>query len=148
MSNILKRLTWVTAVMLILTTGLFWNSLPADAQGHRDGAGGSAAEGDEAKVILVHTPGDELFSGVVHPEAALYEAPFNIEAAAGEHLGYVEELEEFGVEVHQVSEVLLKNTSALKDLVEELNLLKFSGDDWTNNDRMAQEAYFESNLET
>ena len=147
MPNILNRLTRVEATLILAASLLllFWNSFPANAQSHHTG---SAAEWDKAKVILVHTPGNELFPGMIHPEAALYEAPFNIQEAADEHLEYVEKLKSSGVEkVFQVSEILLQDPSTLKDLIVELDLLEFSGSNWTDDDQKAQEKYFENNLE-
>ncbi len=146
MPNILHRFMRVNT-LLTLTTGLlslFCHPLLADTQSHFDT--GSTAEWDQARVILAHTPGDELFSGAIHPEAALYEAPFNIKAAAEEHLNYVAALQDTGVDVLQVSEVLLHNPLALKHLVTELDLLKFSGDNWTDRNKTAQQQYFAHNL--
>jgi arginine deiminase len=71
---------------------------------------GSKAEWHPAKMILMHTPGNEIFLGVVHPSAALFEKPFSLKQAASQHLKYIEELEKQGIKVHTVVDVLLKGT--------------------------------------
>jgi len=48
------------------------------------GQAGSAAEWQQAKTVVVHTPGDEIFFGLVHPAAALYERPFSLDGARRE----------------------------------------------------------------
>ena len=35
--------------------------------------------------ILMHTPGQELFNGVIHPLAGLFEDYFDVDKAAEEH---------------------------------------------------------------
>lgn len=65
------------------------------------------AEYDPAQLILMHQPGDELFDGVIHPAAALYEHYFNVEAASAEHLGYQEMLRKNGITVLTVHDVLM-----------------------------------------
>jgi len=69
---------------------------------------GQRAEWDLPKKILMHTPGDEVFMGVLHPEAALYEKPFDVKTARAEHLKYIERLRKHGAEVYRVVDVLLK----------------------------------------
>jgi len=71
---------------------------------------GQKAEWEYPKKILMHTPGDEVFMGVLHPEAALYEKPFNLQIADAEHLKYIDRLREHGAEVYRVVDVLLKGT--------------------------------------
>ena len=65
-----------------------------------------SSEWDYAKVILMHTPGDELFDGVIHPYAGLFEYYFDVDAAAQEHMGYIEALENNGIQVYTVKELL------------------------------------------
>lgn len=65
------------------------------------------AEYTKAHVILMHTPGQELYDGVIHPAAGLYDDYFDIDAAADEHRGYIKMLKANGIEVHTVEEVLL-----------------------------------------
>ena len=65
-----------------------------------------SSEWDHAKAILMHTPGEELFYGVVHPYAGLFEYCFDVDKAAEEHRGYIAALENNGVEVYTVREIL------------------------------------------
>jgi arginine deiminase len=58
----------------------------------------------------MHTPGDELFLGVLHPDAALFEKTFSIDRAAAEHRAYIRALEERGVDVTTVVDTLLAGT--------------------------------------
>ena len=64
------------------------------------------AEWDHAKAILMHTPGEELFDGVIHPYAGLFEYYFDVDMAAEEHRGYIEALKRNGIEVHTIRELL------------------------------------------
>ena len=64
------------------------------------------AEWSEAGDILMHTPGPELFNGVIHPSAGLFEHYFDVEQAAAEHREYIRLLEKNGIRVHTVYEVL------------------------------------------
>ncbi len=66
-----------------------------------------AAEFTRARMILMHTPGQELYDGVIHPAAGLYDNYFDIDAAADEHRGYIRMLSNNGIEVHTVEEVLM-----------------------------------------
>ena len=64
------------------------------------------SEWDYAKAILMHTPGEELFNGVIHPYAGLFEYYFDVERAAEEHRGYIAALENNGIEVYTIRELL------------------------------------------
>ena len=64
------------------------------------------AEWSKAGDILMHTPGQELFNGVIHPSAGLFENYFDVDKAADEHVGYIEMLEKNGIRVHTVMEIL------------------------------------------
>lgn len=64
------------------------------------------SEWDCAKEILMHTPGEELFDGVIHPYAGLFEYYFDVDKAADEHKGYIRALENNGIKVHTVRELL------------------------------------------
>lgn len=64
------------------------------------------AEWSEACEILMHTPGPELFNGVIHPSAGLFEHYFDVEQAAAEHREYIRLLEKNGIRVHTVYEIL------------------------------------------
>ena len=64
------------------------------------------AEWNPACEILMHTPGAELFNGVIHPSAGLFEHYFDVEQAAAEHRGYIRMLEQNGICVHTVMDIL------------------------------------------
>ncbi len=64
------------------------------------------AEWNKASEILMHTPGSELFNGVIHPSAGLFEHYFDVDQAAAEHREYIRLLQRNGIQVHTVSEVL------------------------------------------
>lgn len=84
--------------------------LSAPAQGLA-GEYGARAEWDRAHTILMHTPGEELFVGVLNPEAALFENTFNIEAARQEHRDYLAALKREGVDrIVTVEDLLLEGT--------------------------------------
>ncbi len=61
-----------------------------------------------AGTILMHTPGQELFYGVIHPMAGLFEDYFDVDKAAAEHQYYMEVLKNNGVEVFTVQDILMK----------------------------------------
>jgi len=63
---------------------------------------GSEAEWHPAKTILMHTPGDEIFLGVVHPAGALFEKPFSLKQASAQHRKYIEDLQKQGIKVYTV----------------------------------------------
>ena len=71
---------------------------------------GAKAEWQAPKEVLMHTPGEEVFLGVIHPKAALFEKPFSIKKAGEEHRKYIKLLEDAGATVHTVVDVLLEGT--------------------------------------
>ncbi|MCQ2328297.1 MAG: arginine deiminase family protein [Paludibacteraceae bacterium] len=64
------------------------------------------AEWDKAVTILMHTPGIELFDGVAHPTAGLFEHYFNVDSAAAEHRHYIEMLRANHIQVYTVEDIL------------------------------------------
>ncbi|MBR6174745.1 MAG: hypothetical protein IKQ52_04075, partial [Bacteroidales bacterium] len=64
------------------------------------------AEWSKASVILMHTPGQELFDGVIHPSAGLFEDYFDVEKAAAEHRNYIKMLQKNGIKVYTVRQIL------------------------------------------
>ena len=64
------------------------------------------AEWTKAGDILMHTPGLELFNGVIHPKAGLFEDYFDVDKAANEHKGYIAMLEKNDIRVHTVADIL------------------------------------------
>ncbi len=64
------------------------------------------AEWDKALSILMYTPGEELFNGVIHPTAGLFEHYFDVEEAANEHRNYMLMLRNNGIKVYNVADIL------------------------------------------
>ncbi|MBQ0154301.1 MAG: hypothetical protein KBS70_05915 [Bacteroidales bacterium] len=64
------------------------------------------AEWNKAVTILMHTPGIELFDGVAHPTAGLFEHYFNVDSAAAEHRHYIEMLRANHIHVYTVEDIL------------------------------------------
>ena len=84
------------------------------------------AEYDKADVIIMHEPSSELYYGILHPNAALFDTYFNAEKAAKEHAIYRKLLQENGAEVHTIKEILLKNVVDNEgEPIEGLELEKF-----------------------
>jgi len=73
---------------------------------HNENATFPVAEWDKAASILMHTPGEELFDGVIHPSAGLFENYFNVDSAALEHRNYISLLRSYGIEVFEVRDIL------------------------------------------
>lgn len=65
------------------------------------------AEYQEARIVLLHEPGDEIFCGVIHPDAALFEQYMDIAEICAEHRAYRDELEKAGAKTHTIRELLL-----------------------------------------
>ena len=66
------------------------------------------AEYDRAAVVLMHEPEDELSVGMFCPRAALFERPFDVAEARREHRAYQQLLQQLGLEVYTVRQLLLK----------------------------------------
>ena len=98
------------------------------------------AEWSEAGEILMHTPGAELFNGVIHPSAGLFEHYFDVEQAAAEHREYIRLLEKNGIRVHTVYEML--NETGI-DTLQALaaKVLKYDISAIPGEDAEASEAY-------
>ncbi|WP_010522274.1 arginine deiminase family protein [Aquimarina agarivorans] len=67
------------------------------------------AEFDQAQAVIMHEPSSELYYGVLHPHAALFDSYFNAVKAAEEHKQFQQLLKNKGLEVFTVKEALLKN---------------------------------------
>ena len=65
------------------------------------------AEYHKAGSILMYTPGTELFDGIIHPDAGLYEKYFDIDKAAQGHEHYISMLEKQGCTIHTVTNTLM-----------------------------------------
>jgi len=95
----MKKIYLIAAVMMLAGCGR--QNRPEEGD-----MGYPRAEWDRAGVILMHTPGQELFDGVIHPSAGLFEQYFDVEKAAEEHRGYIRMLEANGIRVHTITEIL------------------------------------------
>ncbi len=107
-SRLKVRPALCVAMAILLALFAAWPAAEASGAAFEKTKLGSAAEWLPAKMILMHTPGEEIFLGVVHPAAALYEKPFSLKLAAAQHRRYIERLESEGAAVHTVVETLLK----------------------------------------
>lgn len=101
-----RKLIWIYEIFIVLFL-IILSSTTIYAQTAKVG---QRAEWEHPKNILMHTPGDEVFMGILHPEAALYEKTFNLKIARAEHLKYIERLREHGAKVYRVVDVLLEGT--------------------------------------
>jgi len=85
------------------------------------------AEWLKAGDILMHTPGQELFNGVIHPSAGLFEDYFDVDKAAEEHRGYINMLEKNGIRVHTVLGILNEvGIDSLRGLAEKILIYDIS----------------------
>lgn len=104
------------------------------------------AEWDVAGEILVHTPGVELFNGVIHPSAGLFEHYFDVDQAAAEHREYIRLLEKNGICVHNVTDVLMATgIDTLRALAS--NVLKYDVSAIPDEDVAASEQYKQQTIE-
>jgi arginine deiminase len=60
--------------------------------------------------VIVHTPQDEVFAGVAHPAAALFERPFSLAGAQREHHNFICQLKKNGAQVFRLVDILLAGT--------------------------------------
>ena len=98
------------------------------------------AEWSKAGDILMHTPGQELFNGVIHPSAGLFEDYFDVDKAAEEHRGYIRMLEANGICVHTVLDILNEvGIDSLRTLAEKVLIYDISS--ISDEDAEATEAY-------
>ena len=98
------------------------------------------AEWSKAGEILMHTPGLELFNGVIHPAAGLFEDYFDVEKAASEHSYYIEMLQKQGIQVHRVTDILQEvGLDSLRNLAGKL--LKYDISNIPGEDAEATENY-------
>ncbi len=102
----MRTLTRILLAIMTLTA-ISCNSA-SDVKGVATGAamGYPKAEWAPAGAILMHTPGIELFDGVMHPSAGLFENYFDVDAAADEHRNYIATLRKNGIEVYTVTDIL------------------------------------------
>lgn len=95
----MKKLFSMLALLLMTAVG-------ATAQAQETVMTYPQAEWLKAGDILMHTPGQELFCGVIHPSAGLFEHYFDVDKAADEHRNYIMMLQKNGIRVHTVTGIL------------------------------------------
>ena len=95
----MKKLFSMLALLLLTAVG-------ATAQAQETVMTYPQAEWLKAGDILMHTPGQELFCGVIHPSAGLFEHYFDVDKAADEHRNYIMMLQKNGIRVHTVTGIL------------------------------------------
>ncbi len=71
---------------------------------------GSQAEWLPARTVVVHTPGDEVFLGLAHPAAALFERPFSLDGARREHRSFICLMAKNNVQVMLLGDILMAGT--------------------------------------
>ncbi len=105
------------------------------------------AEWLPAKEVLMHTPGEEIFDGVIHSAAGLFERYFDIDKAAAEHVHYMEVLSSLGIRVHTVGGILNEvDIDSLRTLADTVLTYDISGD--PGEDAETTEAYRQETLMT
>ena len=98
------------------------------------------AEWSKASDILMHTPGQELFNGVIHPNAGLFDNYFDVDKAAVEHEGYIKMLENNGIKVHTVIGILNElDITKLRNLAD--GVLVYDISDMPDEDPVKTEEY-------
>ena len=103
------------------------------------------AEWCKAGNILMHTPGLELFNGVIHPSAGLFENYFDVDKAAYEHKTYIEMLKDNGIRVYTVMDIL--NNADIEELRKlAANVLVYDVSLLADEDPEKAEAYRQSIL--
>ena len=104
------------------------------------------AEWSKAGNILMHTPGQELFNGVIHPLAGLFEDYFDVDKAAEEHRGYISMLENNGIRVHTVlgilNEVGLDSLRALAEKVLTYDISSIPDEDAIETENYRQDVLY------
>ncbi len=87
---------------------------------------GQGAEYHTARTILMHCPGSEISLAMLHPQAALFDLYFSLEAAAEEHSAYVAQLEDSGAEVVLLRDLLAYGCADGSQSTEMLELREFA----------------------
>ncbi len=115
-----RKKIWIAAVLAMCCMGV-------QAQETREMVF-PQAEWSKAGDILMHTPGQELFCGVIHPSAGLFEDYFDVDKAAEEHRGYISMLEKNGIRVHTVMGILQEvGIDSLRALADNVLVYDISG---------------------
>ena len=99
----MKKIYYILAVVLLAGC-----AVPGEQKNREKGCPMRypCAEWERAGEILMHTPGEELFDGVIHPTAGLFDHYFDVEKAGEEHRGYIRMLQANGIRVHTITDIL------------------------------------------
>ncbi|MBQ7672002.1 MAG: hypothetical protein IJS49_02865 [Paludibacteraceae bacterium] len=134
--------TWLLALAVLCGTGA-WAQTPSSEGTKEAVMGMPRAEWSKAGEILMHTPGEELFNGVIHPSAGLFEDYFDVDQAAAEHRGYIEMLRKNGIRVHTVIDILeevgIDSLRALAAKVLTYDISSIAGEDVQATEKYRQE---------
>ncbi len=101
-----KIYTIISTIVLLVAAAMLWGWANAKTSATTRHANYPQAEWEKAQVILMHTPSAELFDGVIHPSAGLFENYFDVDAAAQEHQAYIAQLQQHGITVYTVAQIL------------------------------------------
>ncbi|MFI3323504.1 MAG: arginine deiminase family protein [Rikenellaceae bacterium] len=104
----MKQLSLIASALLFVACATPESDTPSSSDGSLPQITqiGQSSEYSTARTILMHAPGSELSLGMLHPQAALFDVYFSLEAAAAEHSAYVEQLEDSGAEVVLLRDLL------------------------------------------
>ena len=130
----------LSSASLALACLLVCGCKPSDSSEKQLAYGYPQAEYHKAGSILMYTPGTELFDGVIHPDAGLYDRYFDIDKAADEHRNYISMLEEQGCTVHTVTNTLLSMPHSRLVTIAEASL-SYDVSSLPPSEREAQTAY-------
>ena len=92
-------------------------------------------------MINLYDLGQELFDGVIHPAAGLFEDYFDVDKAAEEHQGYISMLKNNGIKVVTVADILNEvgidslRTLASNVLTYDISGLNEPDEEMSENDR-------------
>lgn len=96
------------------------------------------AEYQRAEVVLMHTPGEELFQAVAHPAAGLFEDYLDVAKAAKEHQAYIARLEKEGCQVFTINQIL-NDMSKDSLAILAFNSLKYEPEDYAYKHKVINE---------
>ncbi len=109
---------------------------------------GQSAEYDNAKTIIMHSPGSEISLGMLHPQAALFEVYFNIDESAAEHEAYADQLRKSGANVVMLRDLLAygcvdgEESSELDELRDfAYSILEYNCDALSEESKVSELAY-------
>lgn len=141
----LARFVCPIIIFFMFINGVMSIQRPVEEEGieivEESSASYPAAEYQYATMALVHTPGDELFEAIIHPQAALFADYFDVDAAAAEHEKFISVMRANNIKVYNLRDVLMKTPrEQLKPLVMQSLIYKPENDEYRNEvvDKMSQ----------